>query len=368
MGSLGPALVRSPSPPTAAPITRPENPASAIARLTAFLRRHPVVCLLLLTPGIPEYLSGSSSIDLIVASPIVFLLFLAANLGLYGPGALLIREVMVRRGKGWPTLLLLGAAYGILEEGIALSTLFNPHASVVGSLGFYGHFLGVSWVWALGVLMVHVVFSISLPILLLGLAIPATRGKPLLTERQIVITASLLLLDVTVLAFAILRGAHFWMGDAVFVGAIATIALLVYAGVRVGMPSWPRPGTRPSWTPTRFLLLGLALFPGTILVEGFLGYWRFPAAGTFVVLGGYYVAWVWMMLSHIGSQGSERSFVMLTAGLLAPIMAIGVLGGLPVPLVLVADLLAFLLLRKLWRAYPSAPLRAPVIPWGATAG
>ncbi len=61
----------------------------------------------------------------------MFLFQLAGNLGLYVPGALIVREAMVRWNKGWGSVLLLGAAYGILEEGVALSTLFNPKAHPV---------------------------------------------------------------------------------------------------------------------------------------------------------------------------------------------------------------------------------------------
>ncbi len=147
-------------------------------------RRHPVVCLLLLSPGIPEYISGSSPTNAIVLNPAMFGFQLAANLGLYGPGVLLVREAMVRWNKGWATVLLLGAAYGILEEGVALSTLFNPNANPVGKLGVYGHWLGVNWVWVAGILPVHMIFSISLPIIAPGAGrARRTRGKSLLSRR-----------------------------------------------------------------------------------------------------------------------------------------------------------------------------------------
>ena len=81
-----------------------------------------------------------------ILSPFLFSFQLVGNLGLYVPGALLIRAAMVRWKKGWCSFLLLSAAYGILEEGIALSTLFDPRAGPVGVLGSFGHWLGVSWV------------------------------------------------------------------------------------------------------------------------------------------------------------------------------------------------------------------------------
>ena len=153
--------------------------------IKAFLGRHPALCLLLLSPGIPEYLTSSSPINAIVLNPPQFLLQLALNLGLYGPGVLLVREANVRWGKGPATVLLLGAAYGILEEGVALSTLFNPAAGPVGQLGSYGHWIGVNWIWAAGIVPVHMIFSISLPILLLGMALPRTRGQRFLGGRKL---------------------------------------------------------------------------------------------------------------------------------------------------------------------------------------
>src|SRR5271169_5819728 len=192
-----------------------------------FLRSHPIVCLLLLSPGIPEYISGSSPTSAIVLNPPMFLFQVAANLGLYGPGVLLVREAMVRWKKGWATVLLLGAAYGILEEGVALSTLFDPRANPVGKLGVYGHWLGVSWVWVAGILPVHMIFSISLPILLLGLAVPSTRGKSLLSRRGLRVASLVPGLAVVCLFLLVSRVSGFWMGRPVFVTSVVAMALLV---------------------------------------------------------------------------------------------------------------------------------------------
>src|SRR5579872_6937430 len=129
--------------------------------IVSYFRSHPTLLLLLMSPGIPEYISGSSPMNAILLNPPTFPLGIVANLGLYGPGVLLIREAKVRWKKGWGTVLVLGVAYGILEEGIALSTMFNPKAGPVGVLGYYGHWLGVSWVWSAGLVIFHSLFSIS---------------------------------------------------------------------------------------------------------------------------------------------------------------------------------------------------------------
>ena len=66
-------------------------------------RAWPVAFLLLLAPLIAEVLWGTTT----VSDSAGYL----AQIGLYGGGAVLIREVSCRWGGGWPSILLLGAAY-----------------------------------------------------------------------------------------------------------------------------------------------------------------------------------------------------------------------------------------------------------------
>src|SRR5512141_2133224 len=95
--------------------------------------RGPVLTLLLLAPAIGELLSGSSP-PLQFFNP-VFLLLL---MGLYGCGALLIREAVVRRALNTSGLLLLGLAYAAIEEGLTCKSFFNPYWKDVGFLSTYG--------------------------------------------------------------------------------------------------------------------------------------------------------------------------------------------------------------------------------------
>src|SRR5881296_4036933 len=172
---------------------------SMLSRLVRFFKSHPLLFLLFLTPGIPEYLSASSQLTLLVISPLLFFGLLLANLGLYGSGVILIREAMIRWKKGWASVFLLGVAYGIVEEGIALWTLFNPLAQPVGNLGFYGHWLGVNWVWTVGLLIFHSVYSIGLPIFLFGLIFPELKSKSLFSSAGITISIVGLTFDSIVL-------------------------------------------------------------------------------------------------------------------------------------------------------------------------
>jgi hypothetical protein len=334
------------------PSTIPER--GPIQRLFSFLRAHPVLCLLILTPGIPEYLSGSSPVYIIVLNPPQFALQLAANLGLYGPGVLLIREAMIRWDKGWGSVLLLGAAYGILEEGIALSTLFNPEAGPVGQLGYFGHWLGVSWVWSAGILPVHMIFSISIPILLLGLALPATRDKSLLSRRGTVAVAVILMVDVVSLFLVILLVEHFWMGTAVFVLSLAAMGGLVLlarrapSGVSLAMTRLPRR------RPRRMAVLGAVFYPAVLLTEFIAIGNKDPASIDFfliLLVQGLFLVYV---LRVIGSSGNDRQVIALAFGLILPIAAIGLIATAALPLVLVPDTVMVLFFVKLWRAYGRA--------------
>ena len=115
-------------------------------------RISPAWFLFFFAPLTAEYVSGSSP----YLNPFVLL----ANLLLYGPGALLIRELKVRWRKGWLAVFILAVAYVVAEEGLMLNTLFDPTKNTTGRLW------GVNWVWTAGMIVVHSLVSIFAPILL----------------------------------------------------------------------------------------------------------------------------------------------------------------------------------------------------------
>lgn len=81
----------------------------------------PAVILLFLAPAIGELLSGSSP-PTEFFSPFGFTMLVL----LYGGGAILCREIKVRWGKSAASLLLLGAAYAVIEEGVMVASFYNP--------------------------------------------------------------------------------------------------------------------------------------------------------------------------------------------------------------------------------------------------
>lgn len=135
--------------------------------------------LYLLAPIIAEVLTGSTP-PLQFVNPLSFI-FLTA---LYGSGALLVRETARRRGLGWWSVILLGAAYGVLEEGLVVTSWLNPSWPDLAFLNGYSRALDINWFWALGMTAFHVVVSITLPITLVEAAFPSIAPQPWLGKRS----------------------------------------------------------------------------------------------------------------------------------------------------------------------------------------
>jgi hypothetical protein len=317
---------------------------------------------LILTPSIPEYLTGSSAVNAIFLNPILFLFGIVANLGLYGPGVLLIREAKVRWDKGWATVLLLGAAYGILEEGIALSTLFNPLAGPVGQLGFFGHWLGVNWVWVAGIVPVHMIFSISLPILLVGLALPETRGVSFLkSDRSLSWAIGILFVDVFALFFfLILLGEHFWMGWPVFALSLASIGALIYLGRKAPTVALTPKTDTPTRRPFVFGILGAVFYP-TVLLAEFIGIGKLPAYIVTPLVVLLQAGYLFYILRAIGRTNNERNLIALAAGLVIPLAVFGIVSQISLPLVILVDVALIAFFTRLWRMYPKQVSVTPLL-------
>ena len=179
--------------------------------------------LLVLSPLVGEYLLGNLSIRLLPALPFL--------IPLYGGGALLIREIARRTGRGWPAILLLGAAYGIVEAGLVDQSMFNP--------GFEGHdFQAVTPVPALGLsayntlafVAGHAIWSIAVPIALVEHL--ADSREPWLPRWLLPPTALLYLLGCRIIYVDVRDSEHFVATPAQRAGALA--AALVLAALAFG--------------------------------------------------------------------------------------------------------------------------------------
>jgi hypothetical protein len=143
----------------------------------------PVLALLVLAPWVGEYLLGNIPLSALVALPFL--------LPLYGGGALLIREVTRRTGRGWPTILLLGAAYGVIEAGLVDQSLFNPSYDNVEQGTAVVPALGLSLHNAVSFVAGHAIWSIGIPLAIVELLTPSRRTTPWLGRTGLVVAAVL---------------------------------------------------------------------------------------------------------------------------------------------------------------------------------
>ncbi|MCI4323473.1 MAG: hypothetical protein L3K03_05560 [Thermoplasmata archaeon] len=306
--------------------------------------RRAILTLAILTPGIPEFLTGSTALAPIVFNPLGFVLSVVFDVALYTTGALLIREYVIRYHKGWASVLLLGAAYGIVEEGLAVHTWFQTGGPPVFALGSYGHFLGINWIWATGLTTFHSLYSIALPLLLLDLIYPEIQGKPILTgRRQIGWVAAFYVIDVAVFA-ALAPSRPDLLGWVVCVTGVAT---LTYLAMTVSPSALGiRPG-RPTASNNAFFLVGTSwMIVYLLFVLGAPGLHIPPVVAIAAFLAFLLLPWYYLR-AHLGSEKNERAIFSLAAGLLAALIGFAVLvilGGDIAVGVPVALGIAFLLL------------------------
>ena len=223
----------------------------------------PALSLVLIASLVAEVLPGSAPITHPSLLPFIVLI--------YGPGALLIRDVVRVRSLTWTSILLLGAAYGVFEEGIALQSLFNPSLYNAAS---WGHVGGFNIVYAEAVIPIHAIWSALVPILLTDLLFPRLRHVPYCGRLGRVLTGLWYLLGLLLLAlltrFSIAPG---YRADRALLGLSAAVALVfILTALRVPSSRLKpfKVGDPPS--PWRILLLSA----GTAFLWHFLlaGLWR----------------------------------------------------------------------------------------------
>jgi len=243
------------------------------------------------------------------------------DIALYGTGALLIREFAVKFEKGWASILLLGAAYGIAEEGFEVHTFFLTSGPPVDALGSYGHAFGVNWVWALALTIFHSTYSIALPILLTVLWFPAARNTRWLSRRMITVLAVIFVGEVVIFGSLVGHGP-----------SLAALGFFVaVVGILIALALWApryllaaRPGPR-TVRPRLLVLLGTVEFAAYTLVLFFSATWAIPAYGAafFLVLanGGA----LFLILRWVGTEDLERSEFYFASGMMLALFAWDVL-------------------------------------------
>jgi hypothetical protein len=170
----------------------------------------------------------------------------------YGAPALLIREAVRRTTRGWPAIILLAAAFGVIQAGLLDQSLFNPHYRAIS---YWDHLwqptqLG-GWTSAamiLGFVGGHVVGSISAPIAVAEALFPGRAREPWLGRNGLVCAVVLWGIGAAVVLADSLSHESFRPSVAQILVSLAVVGALVAAAFTT--PSTRRVPTQegaPSW-------------------------------------------------------------------------------------------------------------------------
>lgn len=149
--------------------------------------------LIVLTPLIAELALGST--------PIRMAWLVILWVPIYGAGVLFIRELVMRRGRGWPSIMVMALGYELLEDGIGLQALTSPHLYGAAEWGL--RLLGLNLPYWEANLIYHAVFTVAIPIALTDLLFPRHVGKPYLGRMGTVVAGVVALLGVLVLRVSV---------------------------------------------------------------------------------------------------------------------------------------------------------------------
>lgn len=184
---------------------------------------------------------------------------------MYGGAALLIREIAVRSGRGWPTILLLAAAFGLLQCAIVDQSLFNPS---YGRFNFQdpAHIDGIdiSGYWLVAFVSGHVVASIAAPLVIVQ-TWSGRPSEPWLGRRGLGVVATLYVLATVVNHVGVKdeEGDGF-QAQPLQVAVAAAVVLLLLAAALL----WRRRASRDRWVPAPWMLAVLGFLAYLLYLPG----------------------------------------------------------------------------------------------------
>jgi hypothetical protein len=275
-----------------------------------FKKIPPALVLWLIAPIFGELFSGSSPLNEYI-NPITFI-----TLGLlYGCGAIIVRELVIRWQKGWLGLLLLGAAYGIYEEGLLVQSFFDPGWVDLGVLAVYGRALGVNWVWAEHLTIFHALISIAASIAFVEILYPDRRAASWVESRRWWIANWFGFLFVLVLWRMLAKyDAGIWN----VISVLAILALGLLARFIPARILAPREKTPPK--PWRFWLIGfLGWFIQFIIVYNGSekGTTPFPITMLVLAIFDLFLLWIILWMNGNGAAWDDRHRLALINGALS---------------------------------------------------
>jgi len=255
--------------------------------------------LLFLSATLLEVLTGSTKVQSLFSPGFAVLI------GLYGGGSLVIREVTVLWKKRWASILLLGGAYAIVEEGFAAKTMVDP------AFVPYSRWLGINWMPFTVFSVIEGTFAIAFMILLIELLFPDTRAKRLTGKIG---------LGIAIFVFAA-SAVLISRGDA-YSPSFPVFLFLAVFGLAETISAYLVPSDLlrsrvevPDRSESRFLAAGLA-FVGGILIASTIGP-LVPVVLDVALVGLVAFSPLFYLVRHAGRYGNEPAKIAFGLGMVA---------------------------------------------------
>jgi hypothetical protein len=301
---------------------------------------------LLLLPAISvELLTGDTTLRNFF-NPVAFILLTIT----YGGALLLMRETAVRWGKGFPSVLVFAAGYGMVNEALTSKGFFDPHFYAVAANGLegFGRWFGINVPWAVSISIFHATFSIIVPLVIVSAIFP---GRERWLGNKTYAALMVAFVSTVTFSFRVLSppATHYRYNEGP--GPLALILALLALDIVI---AWKLPALHPRrW---RLRLPAAALFALGVLyaLAYFVSTRILHATGSpiaFVALDLLLFAAVPLLLFFKLPEPSSRGKVALVAGLLFPMMLTAARGGGPGRIF--AVIVVVVLIALAWARCPS---------------
>lgn len=208
--------------------TRKDNPAATlnvwVSIVLMMLNRlghdiWPLASLLLVAPVFGEVLSTSTTpVDLLQPWSLVLMI------GLYGCGAVLVRELTLRWRLGWTGLLLLSTVYGIIEEGLVDRFWYDPAYWADSGIGAYSAVGHINVIVAAHLTLFHIAVSMIASIVFVEALFSSKRLPPWRSGNIGIVACSAVMLIV-----AIAYGEQFYLPPTPVLLAVAAVCVVLTA-------------------------------------------------------------------------------------------------------------------------------------------
>jgi hypothetical protein len=295
--------------------------------------RYAALTTLFIVPSvIVEFLSGNTTFAAFHDPPGPFLMIAE-----YGSGAIVARELAKKWRKGFASIFILGAVYGMFNEGVGTGGFFDPdfYSVVEEGLKNYGRWEGINVIWALKIILFHAVYSIAVPIVIVDGLFPAFANRRLLLGNKPLIAFVIVLVLITGFQRGILTHLQPPVNSYAFIAMIVIMLMLTLAAWR--FPSFDRIATRRAPSDVTLIVSGLVgSFGWIVVIPRILASIHLPILDVATLLCEVLlVSWLLLTLADV----SNRQWVALAAGAEGPLLAHAATSALFVPAAITLALL-----------------------------